>query len=650
MISKERLYNFLLKQSERPLSFSDICFTLGLSSPEKRNAKRLLRTLIDEGFIIRNRKGLYGAVENFEFITGYFEAHRGGFGFLIHDRVGLPDIFIPSRSTMMAMDNDKVIVRLENKAKRQGSVVRIIERAHKKIAGYIDRNRGGYFIQPKDERIPFDLYLSPKDIGDTEEGDLVIAEIINYPEGRGLATARVVKKIERPNSPSAEIETLIEELDIRNRFKPKVVAEAKDLEIKKISKKNRRDLTGLNTVTIDGENAKDFDDAISIEKSGDNFRLYVHIADVSHYVYWDSNIDLEARKRGTSFYFPDRVIPMLPKELSENLCSLRPQQDRLTVTVEMEFNSKAELVKRDFYESIIRSNERMTYTVVKNILLQEDSKDITRYSYLMKDFLLMYELAELLKDKRRERGSLDFDLPEPDVIIDLKGNLENIIIAERNIAHRIIEEFMIKANEAVASFMEESEVPCIYRIHEAPERDKLDETLRFLQSAGLIKEGFIGRNRDFHQFISSITGNPLEDVITKYILRSLKQARYSIENLGHFGLSSNCYTHFTSPIRRYPDLVVHRLLKELIHKGKTTYKNEEELEKLLDNIAFTSSRMERKADEAERKVLDAMRVWFMKDRLGEVFEAIIIGVTSYGLKVRLIDLFVEGFVHVSYMT
>ncbi|MCX8069146.1 MAG: ribonuclease R, partial [Thermodesulfovibrionales bacterium] len=650
MIDKEKIYKFLQKQAHRPLSFKDICDSFNLSAPERRNLKKLLRILTEEGLVIRNRRGLYGAIENFEFITGYFEAHRGGFGFVIHDRTGLPDIFIPSRSTMMAMDNDKVIVRLENRAKRQGSIIRIIERAHKRIAGLLDRNRAGYFISPKDEKIPFDLYVSPKDISDAKEGDMVIADIITYPEGRGLGTAKVVKVLKDPDSPSTEIESLIDELDITNRFPSKVLFEAKSLEKPKRIKSTRKDMRDLKTVTIDGESARDFDDAISIEKNGDGYKLYVHIADVSYFVGWDSNIDIEARKRGTSFYFPDRVIPMLPRELSEDLCSLKPKEDRLAFTVELEFDHSGEVINSEFYESIINSNERMTYTAVKEILLNENSTQQDRYDYLRDDFFIMSELADLLKKRRTLRGSLDFDLPEPDVIIDLKGNLENIIIAERNIAHRIIEEFMICANESVASFIENSQNPSIYRIHEPPERDKLDATLSFLKASGLISEVYKGNNRDFHQFISYISGNPMEDLITKHILKSLKQARYSTENLGHFGLASECYTHFTSPIRRYPDLIVHRILKDLIHKGRITYANEDVMETLLGDIAFSSSRQERKADDAERKVLDAMRAWFMKDKIGEVFEGFVVNVSAYGLKIRLRDFFIEGFLHVSFMS
>lgn len=649
MISKDKLYRFLQQQAHRPMSFKDLCDHFSLNSPERRALKKILRTLTDEGLIIRNRKGLYGAIDNFEFITGYFEAHRGGFGFVIHEKTEIPDIFIPSRATMMAMDNDKVIVRLENRAKRQGTIIRIVERAHKRVAGTIDRNRGGYFICPKDDKIPFDLYVSPKDIADAKEGDMVIADIITYPEGRGLATAKVVRVLKDPDSPSSEIESLIDELDITNRFPSKVLTEAKNLEKPKKIKSTRKDLRDLKTVTIDGESAKDFDDAVSIEKNGDNYRLYVHIADVSYYVDWDSHIDLEARKRGTSFYFPDRVIPMLPKELSEDLCSLIPNADRLAFTVEIEINKNGDVVNSHFYESLINSNERMTYSKVRDILFDYNSSNQDRYDYLRNDFVLMMELAELLKKRRTLRGSLDFDLPEPDVIIDLQGNLENIIIAERNIAHRIIEEFMICANEVVASFIENSQNPSIYRIHEAPERDKLDETIRFLQSSGLIKEAYKGSNKDFYQFVSSISGHPMEDLITKHILKSLKQARYSTENLGHFGLASECYTHFTSPIRRYPDLIVHRLLKDLINKGTITYASEDTMESLLSDIAFSSSRQERKADDAERKVLDAMRAWFMKDRIGDIFDGIVISVTSYGLKIRLLDLFVEGFLHVSYM-
>ncbi len=412
----------------------------------------------------------------------------------------------------------------------------------------------------------------------------------------------------------------------------------------------RRDLRNLPTVTIDGERARDFDDAVSIQKIDNRYRLWVHVAGVGHFVAWNSAIDIEARKRGTSVYFPDRVIPMLPKELSEDLCSLRPRVERLAFTVEMEFDKDGQRLSSKFYPSIIISDERMTYTSVKNILVDEDSKERKKYNYLLRDFEIMGELCNILKSQRLKRGSLDFDLPEPEVLLDIQGNPEAIIKAERNFAHMIIEEFMIAANEAVAKYLESHGVPCLYRIHEEPDPTKVEEIVKIINSLETLKGRKAIKARDLSDLLKQVRGLPEEEIINLMILRSLKQARYSAENIGHFGLASECYTHFTSPIRRYPDLVLHRILREFLIKKYLSEKRIKELESILPDIAFHSSRMERQSEEAERAVLDAMRIWFMKDKVGEEFEGMVVSVTPFGLKIRLKDYYVECLLHVSYMT
>ena len=413
-------------------------------------------------------------------------------------------------------------------------------------------------------------------------------------------------------------------------------------------KRKRKDCRHLLTVTIDGETARDFDDAISITKTDDSFVLYVHIADVSHYVPWDSALDLEARKRGTSVYFPGSVIPMLPEKLSNDLCSLVPKQDRLTFTVEMHFGLQGNIIARQFYPSIIHSNERMTYTSVKKILADHDKEERSKYDNLLESFELMSELSELLRNQRISRGSLDFDLPEPEVLLDLQGRPEAICKAERNLAHMIIEDFMIAANEAVATHLEEAEMPSLYRVHEKPDPFKLEELKPVLNAFGINvrKSGAMA----FHSILKKITkGTVEESLLHILLLRSLKQAKYSPENLGHFGLASQCYTHFTSPIRRYPDLVVHRVLKDSLSGKKYSDRKRKHLEEVLPDIAAHSSKTERTADEAEREILSAMRAWFMKDKVGDEYEGIVSNITSHGLKIQLKDFFVEGYLHVSSM-
>ncbi len=648
MIDRKTLLDFISQKAERPMSFRELSERFRLSPPERRGLKRLLRSLVQEGQIVRTRKGLYGSVKEFEFLTGYFEAHREGYGFVILEQPGQRDIFIPSRATMGAMDNDKVIVRLESQLRREGSIVRILDRAHKRIAGTVDKDRSGYFLRPKDPKIPFDLYLGYSDIKGAGLGDVAVAEITDYGDKRRPALGRIVKVIKKPDNPSADIDALIEELDIPSRYPQKATAQAKELRYR-VDTDIRRDLRSLTTFTIDGESARDFDDAVSVNLlDNGGYRLWVHIADVSHYVTWNSPIDLEARKRGTSFYFPDRVLHMLPKELSEDLCSLKPKVDRLAFTVELDIDKDGRVMASSFYPSIINSNERLTYTIVRDLIIDPKNETVRDYLYLREDILKMYELSQLLRERRKIRGSLDFDLPEPEVLLDLRGNPENIIRTERNIAHMLIEDFMIAANEAVARYLEEAQCPAIYRVHELPERDKLEETFRFLHASGLIKDAFHGKLKDLHHFISHISGHPHEELISKHLLRSMKQARYSTDNIGHFGLASEAYTHFTSPIRRYPDLIVHRLLRSVLLNEPYPFR-EEEMEGLLSDIAFHSSRMERKADDAERGALEVMRVWFMKERVGECFDAVVINVAPYGLRVRLNDYYVEGLMHVSYM-
>jgi len=442
----------------------------------------------------------------------------------------------------------------------------------------------------------------------------------------------------------------VEEFNLPQRFPRAVHDEAKRLfqTAPEEADLRRKDLRRLSTVTIDGERAKDFDDAVSIKLTDHGYRLWVHIADVGFYIAMDSAIDKEARQRGTSVYLPDRVIPMLPKELSEDLCSLKPGLDRLAFTVEMDFSRDGERLNARFYPSLIKSCERMTYTSVRKILVDYDRHERERYDHLLRDFELMNELCNILRSRRLQRGSLDFDLPEPEVLLDLQGRPEAIIRAERNLAHMIIEEFMIAANEAVAEHLESLGIPSLYRIHEEPDPTKIEDILRVVRPLVRLKKKSL-HPADLAWLIIEIKGRPFEEIVNYMILRSLKQARYSPINVGHFGLASRCYTHFTSPIRRYPDLVVHRILREVMRKRHLPDRRIREFEAILPDIAFHSSRMERLADEAEREVINAMRVWFMRDKVGEEYGGRVVGITPYGLKVRLKDFYVEGFLHVSYI-
>lgn len=652
MVNKDKILSFFKERSRKPLDFKEIVYEMNLSSSEARALKRLLRSMVKKGEIVRTRKGLYAPPDDINLVTGYFEPHKEGYGFVIMEKPGERDLFIPAWATMGAMKNDKVLVRIENWAKREGRIIRILERAFARIAGRLKATKGGLYVSPKDKSLQFDLYIPFKEKNGAKIGDVVIAEIIDYPTQRKPPTGRIIKVLGDPQTPKAEIDLIIDELNLPKKFPHNVLKESYLLYSSKLEtdtlKSRRKDLRFLSTVTIDGEYAKDFDDAISIKLEQYGYKLYVHIADVSHFIGWNSGIDIEARKRGTSIYFPDRVIPMLPKELSEDLCSLKPGVERLTFTVEMDFDRNANRLKTSFYPSLIVSDERMTYTSVKKILIDNDKSERQKYDHLLQDFELMGELCSILRNRRLERGSLDFDLPEPEVLLDVKGRPESILTAERNFAHMIIEEFMIAANEAVAEYLDKQGIPFLYRVHEEPDPVKFEEIVRVIRSITGIKT--LSKPEDYPELLKGIKNTSIEEIINYIVLRSLKQARYSPINVGHFGLASKCYTHFTSPIRRYPDLIVHRILKETLNKKHISDKRIKELKKILPDIAFHSSRMERLADEAEREVLNAMRVWFMKDKVGEEFDAKIVHVTPYGLKVRLRDYFVEGFAHVSYMT
>ena len=579
-------------------------------------------------------------------VTGSFEAHRDGYGFVVPDTSGERDIFIPPRRTMGAMSGDRVVARVERPVKREGSIIKILERGRKKIIGELCREKNVFYVKPKGKNVPFSIIIAPEERGKAKSGDTVAVEITSFPTASSPPEGRILKVLPAVTEPRHETELIIEGYSLPRRFPPPVLSEVKALsEIKKSGR--RVDCRHLLTVTIDGEAAKDFDDAVSISKNEDGYVLYVHIADVSHYIPWDSILDLEARRRGTSVYFPGSVIPMLPEKLSNNLCSLVPRQDRPTFTVEMHFDEQGQITDRDFYPSVIHSNERMTYTSVKKILADHDRDERDRYGYLVESFELMEELSAILRKNRIKRGSLDFDLPEPEVLLDICGNPEAIIRAERNLAHMIIEEFMIIANEAVASRLETSGVPSLYRVHEKPDTAKIEELKPIFHSFGLnVKKS---GTKVFHSILNQVKGTAEESLLNILLLRSLKQAKYFTENIGHFGLASTCYTHFTSPIRRYPDLVVHRILKDTLHKNSLSKKMIKYLETILPEIAVHSSKTERTADEAEREIVNAMRVWFMNDKVGDEYAGIVTNITSQGLKIQLRDFFVEGFLHVSSM-
>ena len=638
----------LMKEEDRPLLLREILRRLGLEKEQRQKARECLRDLADEGKVVRIRGNRYGLPSKMNLIVGRVKAHPDGYGFVIPETEGEEDIFISSRNLKEAMHGDRVVARIESirKKGKEGSVIRILERKTRKVVGKFMRAKNYSYIIPEDERILQEVFIPEGETKKARPNQIVVAEITQYPTERARPEGRITHILGYPDDPEVEPQIIIHKYDLPYRFTSAALKEAQNLPPASSSHetKGRIDLRGIPTFTIDGENARDFDDAVSIERERDGgVKLYVSISDVSHYVREETTLDNEAYLRGTSVYFPDRAIPMFPTELSNEVCCLHPRVDRLTLTAELRYDENGERRGVQFYPSVIRSNERLTYTLVRKILVDGDSELKRKFKHLLPSLELMADLCQKLRRRRTERGAIDFDLPEPEVILNLQGEAEDIIRAERNLAHQIIEEFMIAANEAVAHFMEEKGFPFIYRIHEPPKKEAIDEFRRFISHLGYkMKKDSDHSPKEFQRVLSDIRGRPEERVVNQILLRSMKWAKYSAKNLGHFGLASDGYTHFTSPIRRYPDLIVHRLLKRVLSK-----KDVKIPEELLANKADHLSERERVAMEAEREILNRYRVRFMKDKTGEEFEGIISGVAAFGFFVELKDIFVDGLVRMT---
>ncbi len=665
--TKKDVLTFMKTRAGRPLLVREIMRLLHLKTDDRKILKQFLAELATEGALIKNRGNRYGLPDKMNLESGVFQAHTAGYGFVLSEKKGKSDIFIPAVNRLDAMDGDKVVVRVtppaaaprcirkkKSEEKREGVIVRILERAHTKIVGTFEpsalkHERHGY-VRPADQKLLLELFVSAENASGAESGDLVSAEILSYPQRNRPAEGRITRIIGKPGDPGIDTELIIEQHELDVDFSPAAMQEAAAIpqEVTAAMRRGRADLRQLPTVTIDGEKARDFDDALSIEKIKSGWRLWVHIADVAHYVTKGSFIDEEAYQRATSVYFPDRAIPMLPEALSNGICSLNPRVDRLTLTCEMDIDSQGKVTRYDIYESVINSNERMTYTAVRSILADRDPELLKRYKALLPQFELMAELMEVMRRMRTRRGSIDFDLPEPQIILDLQGRMTEIVRAERNLAHQIVEEFMLAANETVAAHVTEQEIPMIYRVHEEPAEDRLDDLTEFLSSVGItLPSADKLKPRHLQKAVAAVKDTPIESLVNTVVLRTMKQARYSDENIGHFGLASETYTHFTSPIRRYPDLIVHRIVKAAILGKYKDEENCEELAEMLLNAATHCSERERAAMEAERDVVAMLKVRFMQDKIGEVYDGTITGVTNFGLFVQLKEFFVEGLIHIS---
>ncbi len=638
----------LMAEEDRPLLLREILRRLGLQEEQRHQAREYLKDLAESGKVVRIRGNRYGLPSKMNLIVGRVKAHPDGYGFVIPETEGEEDIFISPRNLKEAMHGDRVVARIESirKKGKEGSVIRILERKTRKVVGKFMRAKNYSYVLPEEERILQEVFIPEGETKRARPNQIVVAEITQFPTERARPEGRITHILGYPDDPEIEPQIITHKYDLPDRFTSAAFKEARNLPpVPSLHEcRDRVDLRGIPTFTIDGENARDFDDAVSIERERDGgVKLYVSISDVSHYVKEGSALDDEAYLRGTSVYFPDRAIPMFPPELSNDICCLQPRVDRLTLTAELRYDGNGERREVRFYPSVIRSNERLTYTWVRKILVDREVELREKFSSLLPSLDVMGDLCQMLRRKRVARGAIDFDLPEPEVILNLQGETEDIIRAERSLAHQIIEEFMIAANEAVAHFMEERGVPFIYRIHEPPKKEAIDEFRRFISHLGykMGKESDHSA-KEFQRVLSDVKGKPEERVVNEILLRSMKWAKYSGKNLGHFGLASDGYTHFTSPIRRYPDLMVHRFLKKVLSGEEVKIPEE-----ILANKADHLSNRERVAMEAEREILDRYRVRFMKDKIGDEFEGVISGVTAFGFFVELKDIFVEGLVRVT---
>ncbi|GAB4296057.1 MAG: ribonuclease R [Desulfuromonadia bacterium] len=632
----------------RRVTVTELATRLGLRCKDRDRLRHLLDRMVRKRILIRDERGGYllpGAVRGSHHIGVVFP-HREGYGFVRIE--GEEDLFIPARQMKGVLPGDRVEVsRVTGRfGKKEGRILRIVERSTIRIVGRYDRGKNGWGrIVPDDPRIHPLILVRPGDDGGARDGEVVSAELVEGGKGDELH-ARIVRVIGMANAPDVEILSIVERLGIPDRFSDEALLEASRTpsSVAASDLAGRNDLRNLPFVTIDGETARDFDDAVAIERIDKGYRLYVSIADVSHYVREGSFIDRDAYERGTSVYFPDRCIPMLPEELSNGICSLNPGVDRLAMTAEMEFDRMGRRVAESFYPSVIRSVMRLTYTEVSRGIEGQDPTVRERLSPVLSDLETMGELAKLLAALRRARGSIDFDLPEAEVVIGLTGTIDDVVKRERTLAHRLIEEFMLAANEAVATFVSARGVPFLYRIHEPPAPEKLEGVRELFSTFGITipNDPREIKPQQLQSILEESAGKPCERVVNELLLRSMKQARYSPENAGHFGLASGCYTHFTSPIRRYPDLVVHRILKSVTGASPHPLST-----RPLAEVGEQTSRRERVAMDAEREVLQLMKIRFMQDKIGSSFTGIVTSVTPYGLYVELDEWFVEGMVHVT---
>ncbi len=636
-----------------PMKEKELAVMLQVSKEDRNELNRLLNELLAEGKISITKKGKFvRAKHSDKLLEGTFISHPKGFGFVeIEGRE--EDLYIPESCVNGAFHKDKVRVALlaGQKGKRQeAQVIEILERSIKQIVGIFDKSNKNYgFVIPDNAKIGEDIFVPTERSKGAVSGHKVVCEITSYGKDRRKAEGKITEILGHVNDPGVDIMSIVRGYELPMEFSEKIMRQVENVsnDVSEADMAGRRDLRDMTMVTIDGEDAKDLDDAVSLSKEGDLYHLGVHIADVTNYVQENSALDREALKRGTSVYLVDRVIPMLPHKLSNGICSLNAGVDRLALSCLMTIDSKGEVVSHEIVESVIKVDRRMSYTSVKKILEDKDEAEIKEYESLVPMFELMAELAAILRNKRKKRGSIDFDFPESKIILDKNGRPIDIKPYERNVATKIIEDFMLIANETVAQHFYWMELPFVYRTHDNPDPEKIAKLSTFIRNFGYTiksKQEEI-HPKELQKLLTKIEDTPEEALISRLTLRSMKQAKYTIDSSGHFGLACQYYCHFTSPIRRYPDLQIHRIIKEQI-RGRMNENRIEHYDAILPEVAKHSSEMERRADEAERETDKLKKVEYMSERIGEIYEGVISSITAWGVYVELPNT-IEGMIHVS---
>lgn len=651
----------------------ELAVLLQIPAGKREELHKILDMLLEEGKISINKRGRYEAVRSSaakkeaekksvkaerkkgQYYTGTFISHPRGFGFLeIPEAEG--DIFIPEESIGTALHGDtvQIVVKKDGKdGKRcEGEVVKVLERGTREVVGTYQQCDGFGFVVTDNQRFLKDVFIPAGKSLTAEDGDKVLAEIKDHGNKRRSPEGKIIEILGKPGECGVDVLCVAKSYELPMEFPEKVAKQAERIKetLNEGDFYGREDLRDVVMVTIDGEDAKDLDDAVSLTKEEDLYHLGVHIADVSNYVQYNSALDKEALKRGTSVYLADRVIPMLPKKLSNGICSLNAGEDRLALSCLMDIDKKGRVVSHRIVESVIHVKERMSYTNVKKILLQEDEELAKRYEELLPMFFQMKELSELLRNRRKKRGAIDFDFPESKLVLDEKGKVVDIYSYEQNIATRLIEDFMLAANETVAEEYCMLGLPFVYRTHENPDMEKMETVLEMVHQAGIkVKKGKETISpKEVQKILKELEGMECEPFFARLILRSMKQAKYTVEDTGHFGLAAKYYCHFTSPIRRYPDLQIHRIIKETL-RGKMTEAKIQHYKGILEEVARQSSAMERRAEEVERETIKMKKAEYMKQHIGEAFEGTVSGVTEWGFYVEL-DNTVEGLVHVNSLT